>query len=91
MIDLPLGAAAGLDGFDASFGALLPCLANFGAGVGLRAGAALLLVVAGLAVLDFAAFGLAGFAFGLDLLMFPSSNESANRTTTGCGQCVRRR
>jgi len=98
MIDLPLGAEAGLD---ASFGTLLAGLANFGAdlaslGAGLAgavlcAGEALPFVAAGLADLDFAAFGLAGFAFGLDLLTFPSSDESSNRTTAGRGQCVRRR
>jgi hypothetical protein len=74
MIDLPLTAPDGL----ASLGT---GLAGFGAGFGacFDAFADLAFAAAGLETLDFAAFGLADFAFGFGLLTFPSSNESSNR------------
>jgi F0F1-type ATP synthase membrane subunit c/vacuolar-type H+-ATPase subunit K len=83
MIDLPLTAPDRLASLGASLGA---GLAGFGAGFGagfadacLGAFADLPFAAAGLETLDFAALGLADFAFGLGLFTFPSSNESSNR------------
>ncbi|HST27374.1 MAG TPA: hypothetical protein VLK26_03290 [Rudaea sp.] len=87
---------AGLASFGAGFAdaCLGAGLASFDTGFAdacLGAFADLPFAAAGLETLDFAAFGLADFAFGLGLLTFPSSNESSDRTTAGHGQCGRRR